>query len=201
MRLAFDLDGCFVEFNAAYADLLIKTTGKDLFPKGWRDDHDLLCPVWEYASHFGYTQEQEDKAWELINRDPEFWKNLRPMFGARAALRHINQLAKRGHDIYFITSRPGVMVKRQTEQWLYDMGIDFPTVIISFDKVPVLKGLKADMFLDDKLPTILAAAGVGTPVDSTFLFSRPYNRADRPENAEYVVTSVAEALERMKLAP
>lgn len=198
MRLAFDIDGCLANFNEPYAKLLIEESGQDLFPKGWQDEPDLICPVWNYDKHFGYSELHIQMALDRIRDNPNFWHELRPCFGARAALRHINQLAKLGHDVYFITTRFGVNCKRQTEQWLYDMGIDFPTVIISSNKPPVLKGLGASLFVDDKLSTI---ESIGDEVDEggVFLLDRPYNREGRSRYIQ-IVSSVMDALKAKGLA-
>ena len=176
LNIVCDLDGVLCEYNKDYAMLLVKTSGRDLFPKGWQDEPELVCPVWDYDQHFGYTDAEIAAAMDIVIYSSDFWRNLHPVPGARAAIRVLGQLAKLGHNVYFLTSRVGVTCKRQAEQWLFDMGMDMPTVIISHDKVPFLKSLgKVDLFMDDKLSTVDAAIDVVS--GKTVLIDQPYNQA------------------------
>jgi hypothetical protein len=150
-RIVCDLDGTICEFNTVFTKLIIKETGKDLFPKGWEHDP-TFPPCWDFPEHFGYTDFEIHKVWQAIKNDIHFWENLPALPGTSEAIRQLQILADSGHDIYFLTCRPGFMSKYQTEQWLIQHGMVCPTVIVvsSFErKKDIVKGLDANIFIDD----------------------------------------------------
>ena len=110
----------------------------------------------------------------------------------------LDSLVKFGHaEVTFITSRSGNRVHWQTTDWLYQNGMSFPQVIIATDKVPVLRLLKPNFFIDDKSETIIdVAAAIGMEKWPTRLFVQhaPYNAALTIGER---VSSPKEALERM----
>lgn len=198
MILAFDIDGCFADFTTTYGELLIKTSGKDLLPPGWRTDPNFPS-VWYWEREAGYG-EWESKVWtEIILPGDKFWKELKPLPSADMTLRHINRLAKQ-HDVYFLTHRPGKSAKSQTEEWLYEFGINYPTVIVTGDKAPILKAIGADFFVDDKWETVAQVSDLFYNVKPIHLFLQdaPYNRHIVPNTYERT-DSVADALTKAGL--
>lgn len=176
-NLAVDIDGCLANFTTRYVDRIIQVTGVDKFEgdqtaKGFP-------PVWNYPEEYGYTSAQMDAVWKSIRKDELFWATLDPLPGAMEAVRRLERARMDGHDVYFITSRPGYKAKFQTECWLRDMGMDCPTVIIADVKVDYLSLLKLDVFVEDRLDAANALMGyvrlnrLGTRV---YLVDAPYNR-------------------------
>lgn len=112
-------------------------------------------PCWEWPNHFGYTQEQEKQVWKQVWSDSSFWQSLDEEPYGSEAVNKLDKLAFSGHDIYFITNRSGVRAKLQTERWLEARGMYNPTVLVTGDKIPVVRALKLDAYIDDKPETLI----------------------------------------------
>lgn len=164
--IACDLDGVLVDFNSGFAKLLNKinpTVKVDIF--------DSAFPVvWGWPKHYGYSPEDEDKAWTEVKNSGMFWRSLYPYATAWDDLEFL-QNQSRKHDIYFVTTRPGKSAKDESEQWLAGHGFKLPTVVISGDKAEFCKSVKADIIIDDK-PENLYEQPFNV---KTALFRRPYN--------------------------
>jgi len=199
MRLSIDLDGVCAQFNEAYAKILIKESGRDLFPPGltWEERPETFV-CWDWDTFYGYTPQEIDKAWRHgIKNSTTFWEKLQPLEGATDAIKQLNRMAKSGDDVYFLTNRIGYRAKYQTEKWLYAQGCDYPTVFLVADKVPVIRALGIHFVIDDKLETINDLARVveeeGWTGMKIYLKDAPYNREGRRQDI-IVVGSINEAL-------
>lgn len=194
-RIGVDVDGVLARFNTAFHRRLLNVLGVDKFPVGY----DAANPTeWEWPRQHGYSKEEEDKVWKAVWADPYFWKTLDPMPYAQEDVLRLDGLSRNGHDVYFITNRKGVKVKRQTEDWLEARGMYFPTVLITgSNKHPVIHGLELDCFIDDRLSFMNELA-----VDHTDCVgvTRPYlyhtTQNDKPNRNKFlrVVTSVGAML-------
>ena len=196
-KVVLDIDGCLANFNHGYGDLLIKLEG-DKLPEDWKTNPEWP-PVWFWDRDAGYSKETEEKAWDTITSDPKFWQTLEPLEGAREVLMNLNGQVKAGKiEVYFITHRPGVKAKLQTENWLYDHGIDFPTVLIASNKVPFLQAIKANFFEDDKAETVQdvsrASRSDEWPDFKLYLKMAPYNKAIQGGTGYKGAVSVKDAL-------
>lgn len=204
MTLGLDIDGVFAEFCSRYAKFLAEENGKDLMPVGWQDNVEIAYPVWNWDSHHGYSNAIQSNVWRnKILSSPTFWATLSPMPTARESIRFLNTLSKNDHKIYFLTHRMGHRAKQQTEEWLYGIGMHYPTVLLSEDKVALVRALKIDTFVDDKLETCndmaRVAEGEGLAVkDRVFMVSAPYNQEGRHDGVR-VVDSVKHALQEAGL--
>jgi uncharacterized HAD superfamily protein len=183
------MDGVLANFNEAYAERLVKVTGENLLPKP------LTAPTWDWDKFYGYNAQQIHDTIMSISKDKLFWRKLKPIPEPEVFAR-INVLSK-SHDVYFLTNRFGIDCKQQTERFLYDKGINYPTVVIASDKLPILKAIKADFFVDDKLET-MASVTSGMQAEHLYLVDAAYNRENRWA-AIKVVTGVKEALEKAGL--
>jgi hypothetical protein len=186
MTLAFDIDGCLAEFAQAYQKRLVKVTGENLFPK------DFVIPCWDWDVFYGYTKQQIADTWDSIIKDKLFWYKLKPCCEPEVLTR-IGVLSKE-HPVYFLTNRMGDLCKQQTEKWLYDNGISYPTVIITSNKKPILDTLKVEFFVDDKLET-MNELGVRPHY---YLIDATYNQTGRVSGLN-VASSVRDALEKANL--
>lgn len=171
LRICCDLDGVLANFTDAYAArLTFRTTipfppASDEWPKVW---------YWDRA--MGITRDEETTTWEEdIIKSINFWKRLDPLPNARPAVRWLNRLTHSCNEVYFITNRIGKKAKLQTEQWLYDLGMSYPTVIVTADKLPFLRALKANFFIDDKTETIQEIAAANLPDLKLYLREWFYN--------------------------
>ena len=193
MRIALDIDGVLCNFNKAYAALLAQELGEDLLPVGWAENQECFH-CWDWDTAHGYSPAVQKVVWtQRIWANDKFWAKLDPLPGATDVLRQLNWRMKDGKiDCYFVTNRSGEKAKKQTEWWLYDKGsIDYPTVLLASDKVPILKALDVSFFADDKLETVVQASTYKVP---TYLIDAPWNRQGRPELL--VAKNVREALEK-----
>lgn len=183
--IGVDVDGVLANFNAGYRQRLIEVTGRNLIPiedcRGAAPGEEPPC--WDYAPHYGYTRDEDKRTWASITNDPRFWLNLAPLPEGEPflqALQHAVLLRNGEVEVYFITSRPGVLVKMQTELWLRRAGWSLPrTVLIARgDKSGIAKGLGLTHFLDDRPENCI---GVDVNTDAAvYMPSCRYNEAPLP---------------------
>jgi hypothetical protein len=129
MVIMFDMDGVLVDFIGGYRDIQVAQGNQPTMTKVWDD-------YWD------------KDVWRAIKSSPIFWQSLYTLVHPVCFTR-INSLQATA-DVYFVTFREGVEVKRQTEAWLRRHGIDSPTVIVSAQKGEIAKGLNADYSIEDK---------------------------------------------------
>lgn len=150
--------------------------------------------VWDWPSTFGVTPEQESAAWKVI-KSTAFWQALPHLKESEMAIMWLNRARRMGHDIYFITNRPGTHAKAQSEEWLWTRGYLTPTVLISQDKGFLAAGLNLDVFIDDKPSNcldVLSARGTKTRI---YLRETPYNREFAGRDRLAHVPTILEMLE------
>lgn len=177
-RVCLDIDGVLADFNTAYHDLLVLVTGEDKFPQ----DYDpTQPPVWHWEHHFGYTSEQEALVWtNHILKSPDFWVKLKPLKDASRVLFALDQMVRFNEiELYFITNRHGLNAKLQTEKWLYNHGVSYPTVLIAADKLPLLRTLNPAFYIDDKLETANDVQGVSIDGLQSWLLATSWNTEGR----------------------
>ena len=166
-----------------------------MFPAEYDPRHP---PCWDYPPHFGYTDAEYRQSWDAITHAEEFWRWIEPEPGAEEAILRLDA-ASSDHDVFFITNRMGRRAKQQTEEWLRDHGMQYPTVIVAADKIPLLRLLKANVFVEDKL----AMANDVLQVAETeqwcnfrmYLTDRTYNRDGRRDDL-IVVSDINEMLDQ-----
>src|SRR5712664_3301214 len=181
-HIGIDIDGVLADFNSSMIERTIKVTGRDLFPPRPFD-----IPCWDYPEKYGYTNTEMSAIWGSIKIDPEFWQNLSPYPTAYAAGEYLRKLQDAGHDLYFITSRPGVDAKAQTEEWLaFHLGMYFATVLISSEKALCARALDLDAYIDDKWENAFEVAT--TSRARTYLLDRPWNRFGDAKAANIIRT-------------
>lgn len=167
MRIGFDLDGVLVGFERGFAPL---------FPFPMPVDSPEFPPVWHYPQHYGATEGQVNEAWEQIRADERFWVTLPPLRPTTyREVRSLNELRRRGHDIYFITNRVGKRCKEQSEQWLINHGFFNPTVIVTSRKGSIVRDIGLDGYIDDK-PSNCEDVRKTAPKCRTYVMDRPYNQ-------------------------
>lgn len=190
MKLGLDVDGVLADFNTAMIQRVVNVTGRDLFPPRPFD-----IPVWDYPEHYGYSQTETSATWEDIRKDEKFWLNIHPYNETERVLTHLFRLSyfrDADTEVYFITARPGIRAKAQTERWLRIYGFDDdPTVLISPHKGLCATALNLDRYIDDKTENAWDVALTGT---TTFLMDRPWNRNATPHATVRRVNSVLDML-------
>ncbi len=181
LRIGIDIDGCLADFTRAFGQMLIKVTGKDMLPPNWKNDPDFPA-VWDWDIAAGYTSDDANKAWARVHENEKFWELLHPLDDTPAVIHQLNDLATAGNDIYYITNRAGRKAKYQTERFLYNLGMLYPTVLLSSKKLPVVYGLDLNCYIDDKPETVQELAEFADAQQTVlrgniFLKSAPYNKS------------------------
>lgn len=165
--IGVDVDGVLANFNTAFIDLIVNVTKRDLFPPRPFD-----IPTWDYPEHYGYSLEEMINVWALIKESPMFWATLPMYHETPAAASYLRDLMDNGDDVYFVTNRPGLTAKVQTERWLRRLKL-WPTVLISSAKAACARALKFDTYIDDRWEN---AVSVATTDTQSVLLNRPWNR-------------------------
>lgn len=206
MKIVCDIDGVLADFNTPYIDLIRELTGKTLprpsatYPDTWNYHYD------DKLGPNKLTPSEAGRVWDHI-KNSNFWVHLPPMDQTLRTLEKLRVMRLQGHEIYFLTSRPGADAKLFTEIWLKGYGMANPTVLIApsdYSKGQICKALQADIFIDDKpnncAEVALATVKVGTRI---FLVDAPYNRIIEPELSTIIrdvvirVDNALQALERI----
>ncbi len=178
-RLGIDVDGVIASFSARFVGLANKRFGTQFTEL---DQHD-----WDFKPWF--TSEQVSEVWDRdIKPMKNFWMTLRPMPGT-----NLLQTAARKAELFFITSRvptAGLTAREQTCKWLREhFYITFPTVIVvdqPSQKIPIVKALGLENFIDDKGSTIRQMHEAGL---KSYAKLSPYNSAEPfPEGVVPVLT-------------
>jgi hypothetical protein len=192
MKIALDMDGCLAHFTRGYAEVIRRTSGRDLLT----EEMILNPPCWNWDLAAGYTKEEERAAWNHIFSSNEFWQNLPPIPGLGQEFFDDLEALTYDHDVYFLTHRAGKNAKQQTEAWLFDRTLTCPTVLLSGDKLPLLKALDIQYFVDDKPETLVEVSRSGwAETHGLFKVNYAYN-----EGAPGVgVASVADMLKELGL--
>ena len=203
MTIVSDVDGVLSRFESAWEPLLAKLNGKSNLPVDWRTNPGFPDQWdWDLAA---YGKKVVGMAWEDVRQSPKFWTTLDPMPGAKEAAKQFNAI-QRKHDVFFLTSRVGLGVQSQTCKWLYNLGVNFPNVIVVSryqDKWALLHALDAGFFVDDKLETMtgwLNHTKTHTITSPNYfgLIDQPYNREGRPEGMK-VAANITDALKEAGL--
>ena len=193
-------------FESGFAPILTDLTGCR-FPI----DDPTFLKVWDWPEHYltlhynsrTKAEEMVGKAWEIAKSDEKFWLTLKPYAHTRNALARLQWLVSDGHEVYFITSRPGVFAKRQTEMWLQLNGFrwETPTVIVSWEKGLVAAGVNLDVFVDDKPDNLLKVRRQMGTRCSYYIVDYPYNR--KPEDRQYCtpITHIGQMLDVYETKP
>jgi hypothetical protein len=200
LRIGVDIDGCLADFNTSFQKKIVEATGVDLF--AGENFQEVDPPTWGYPKHYGYTNQQESQAWEAVKADPMFWANLGCYPFVTDYIAELVGAKLGGHDIYFITTRPGVAPKLQSEYWLERCGYAGPTVLIAANaesKGLLAKGLGLTHFIDDRPENCFAVKGQ-SPATQVFLLARRYNiwaQAEARDQHIEVISSVNQFIEEI----
>ncbi|MDD5366961.1 MAG: hypothetical protein PHR30_16615 [Gallionellaceae bacterium] len=167
MKVGLDIDGVLADFVSAFVETIEAETG-------------LRIPVpptsWDWHRHW-LSDEQDARVWHHIEENAGFWCNIAS--DASVGPARWAQLADMewGHDLYFLTYRPGRVAKWQTEHWLREHGLWNPTVLITEHKGRVAKALGLDCYIDDR-PAYCLDVRRDSPETRVYLRQAPYNRAE-----------------------
>lgn len=185
MRIGIDIDGVLADFYSAYERLCIEVEGVDHFGVH-RFPQEYPC-TWNWPEHYGYSDATVKEVWRRIKTSRDFWAKLTTL----PDMGYLSYIPT-GAEVYFITARPGLNPKYQTEMWFRYYDVPSPTVLISDQKGLCCAALNLDKYIDDKWENVIDAAE--TSFATVFLIDRPYNRFETDLPIRRVKT-LREALE------
>ena len=183
-RLGIDCDGVVFDFVGAFYKIANPMFGTN---------HKGPQLTWDFEDK--YSPAQVDQVWDAIRNTEDFWRSLRPMPGTGLLTK-----ASKKVECFFITSRvptAGRSVHDQScsalRDWFY---ISYPTVIVvdkPSQKIPLVKALEIDNFIDDKRSTIeqMHASGL-----RSYAKLAPYNSAKPFPEGIIPVETLDEYLEK-----
>ena len=154
ITIGIDIDGVIADFNKDFIEKSIEVTGRDLYP-----ERPFEITTWNYPESYGYSNEEVHKIWKEIKTSHDF----------------LEELCYLDADFYFITARPGLRSKLQTEIWLELHGFPKPTVLISGDKDGLCKSLGVNFYIDDKVENC-EHVEIYSPATMCYMLARPWNR-------------------------
>lgn len=185
-HLGIDVDGVCADFSSKFVELANKRYGTN---HSTLDQHNWEFEPWFTKAQVGHVWDQD------IKPSPNFWQSLRPLPGTDK----LKRLPKDVEPI-FITSRiptSGHSVQNQTAAWLrQNFYISYPYVIVVSDpkeKLPLIKNLGLDNFIDDKDTTILELNAGGI---RTYAKLAPYNSSKPFPEGVIPVETLDEYLEK-----
>lgn len=192
MKIGIDIDGVLANFNMPFAERLAKVTGKDLCPPRPFDPTE-----WNWPGAFGYSEIEVNQTWEVVHANPNFWAALPAMAGATEALFALEQHGSEHDDeVYFVTARSGVAVKKQTERWLQGVlpSTDDYTVLVTPLKGLACAALQLDCYIEDNWVNALSVAQTKT---RSYLCTRTWNATHDTDHTGVIrVSTVEEMLRR-----
>jgi len=156
----FDVDGVLANFIEG-------------FKYTYRRVHGYVLPI-PYED-IRWDDLGDPAVWDVIKVSSGWWTLLRPIPESRV-FKRINAM-QNSHDVYFVTARPGLAVKQQTETWLRLQGIEDPAVILSSKKGETASVLGADFSVEDKAGNAVYIS-YQSPQTKSFIVDRPYNQFD-----------------------
>lgn len=145
MRLGIDLDDVLADFIPVF-----RKRCQELFGR----PHEDVWPCdWEW-SNFELTPAELNCVWANIAGEADFHLNL-PVKAGTDLLLHLDCT---DHELFYITARrngAGAFSARwQTAHWLKrNFAIQYPTVLVTRDKIPLINALQLDAFIDDRADT------------------------------------------------
>jgi 5'(3')-deoxyribonucleotidase len=186
LTVAFDIDGVLARFGKGFVQAVNSLYPKKNLPL------DYEPTSWFYEEVL--TKEEMDAGWNKAISTPFFWENLDSYTANVSLLKKFLLTYHRDFDVYYTTSRvntPGDSAFAQTSRWLLYRGLltANTSLLVVHDpkeKLPIFRGLNIKAVVDDYLPTAVAANEI--PGLTSFLYDRPWNKTNRPENLKVVLT-------------
>jgi hypothetical protein len=194
VKIAVDMDGVLTDFVTPFSKMLRTMTGVELEPLSA-----TYPTTWNYHLDAGVTKAQADAVWDLIKSSPTFWARMNPLPGVWIDLEKLERTSYNGNEVFYLTSRPGIDVQRQTARWLVGQNIFAPSVIVADNarhKGEIAAALRLDAFIDDNVDNCEAVRHF-SPRTRVFIKDQPYNRVALPEEIQRVknVTMMLEELD------
>jgi len=163
LRLGIDIDGTIKNTMKAAVKLFNKELKKNVKLEQVSDFY--------LDRAYGLTKEMGRKVWNKLEED--IYRQALPLDNACEVL---NNLVRRGHELFFITARPDIgNIHNITVEWLkkYKFPYNGKNLIMNAkNKAKIAKDLRIDLFFEDAPFHLenLIAAGI-----KTVIVAAPYN--------------------------
>lgn len=188
MRVGLDVDGVIFDFVSAFREEATKLFDRK-FPRFSSD--------WEFGN-WNLSPNEWDELWGKV-RDSLNWFSWEEKPFNKSTVQHVRTL-DRISELCFITNRmptKGQSVRYQTQEQLYEIGIEFPTVLVRKDKGPAIAGLELDVYVDDYVMNLHRAEEC-SPLTKLFLFNQTYNENLETPDRWTRISSLREVVKYVK---
>jgi uncharacterized HAD superfamily protein len=187
LRVGLDVDGVIFDFVSAFREQAQNLLGRK-FPKFSSD--------WEFGN-WNLNPAEWDKLWGSVRDSHNWFENEKPI--NKKTVEYVKRLDSIS-ELCFITNRmptQGASVLRQTQEQLFYLAIDFPTVLVRRDKGPAVAGLELDVFVDDYIENLRRVEEC-SPNTKLFLVNQTYNENLEIPGTWTRVDSLKEVLKYVK---
>ncbi len=188
--IVFDMDGVLADWASGFTSLAAQ-----LYPNAGIEivSHNKIAH-WDRVSNL--TEEQFTETWERARESRVFWRGL-PRLVSYDTFEAIAVLTRRGHIVYFATSRTGQDAYNQTSLWLKYFGILHASIVVTHRKGEFCKVVDANYYIDDKSENCDCVAWITDGRTKPFVLTRPYNSGELAPHSSKVgrVSSVEEFLD------
>lgn len=160
MKIGVDIDGTIKDTHRAAVEVYNKELNRSVRVEDVTEFH--------LDRAYGLTPQEGRKLWRKL--EEEIYSLGVPLENAAEVL---TDLAGRGHEVYFITARPGMKnIAKVTREWLKKHGFPFNghnLVMSAQDKAKVAKKMGIELFFEDapnhlenlvknRIPTVIVDA-------------------------------------------
>jgi uncharacterized HAD superfamily protein len=140
MKFGIDIDGTIKDTHKAAVDVYNEAFGKQI--------HIDDVPDFYLDKPYGFTPQEGRKMWRKL--EEKIYSLGLPLPHASEVLNHLVNV---GHEIYFITARPGMdNIRRVTKAWLKKHNFPYNgnnLLMNSQNKAKVAKKVGIDLFFED----------------------------------------------------
>ncbi len=170
--IAFDIDGVLANFTRGYTRIGHRLYGTPVGDSATQE-------TWNFEDYPRLKLDKLQAAfdgpiWEIVKSSPDFWATLDP-FNV-SVMPRINHIENK----IFITNRPGINTREQSEQFLENWGIENPKVILGSEKGPIAVREGVIAVIDDLYKNVVDIKAAMPPTYCALLYCA-YNKCFHPE--------------------
>jgi 5'(3')-deoxyribonucleotidase len=163
VKILCDVDGVIADSNSHMLAAIALVTGRYFTRE--------QITEWSYAKALGISQDDEDRAWQVMS------ERLESVSPYRGAVEAVTEIAERGHDIVFVTAHHPLIPHwvHAREAWLHHYFGPAPRIIHTHHKYLI----SGDVLIDDK-PSNVTAWAEQHPHGTGVIWAQPWNAMPMP---------------------
>lgn len=180
-KIGFDMDGVLVDWAFGFARTA-RALGLPMPQYSFKEWH-------RYGAEKDYLSTREiSQVWKIIRTEPLWWAHLPIMPDVTPNDAHRLKLLSKTSELFFVTHRmsDASPVSTQTALWVkWNIGIEFPNVIVAKNKGDVARAIGLDFMLEDKIENAWCVHWItqdSKHPTASYLIDRPYNQHDPKPN-------------------